>query len=484
MNREIKNVRVRFAPSPTGFVHVGSLRTALYNYLFARKYGGIFVLRIEDTDRERYTEGAVENLLDTLHWTGLDYDEGPQKNGPYGPYFQSERQRIYSQHADLLIENDVAYRCFCSEERLEHVRTKQIANKETPRYDGKCRNLSNREANERASSEAFVIRMKIPQNGVTIVKDLIRGDVSFQNNVLDDQVLVKSDGYPTYHLANVVDDHLMQISHVIRGEEWLLSTPKHILLYNFFNWQQPQFAHLPLLLNPDRSKLSKRQGDVAVEDYRQKGYLPQALINFVALLGWSRGDDQEIFTMNELISSFDLNRVNKSGAVFNIEKLNWMNGMYIRNMNDSEYIQQATAILKNAHLDTGDEQKNRLIVLALRNGINRFSELPDRAGLFFNDSITTYADDAREWLQKTASKLVLTVLKEELHKHEQIDLNNFRSIMKTVQEKTAVKGKELWMPVRSAITGTTAGPELPQVIEILGKDKMIRFLQQVLSWTN
>jgi nondiscriminating glutamyl-tRNA synthetase len=481
MQRKIKSVRVRFAPSPTGFVHVGSLRTALYNYLFARKHDGIFVLRIEDTDRERFTEGAVENLLQTLQWTGLEYDEGPQKDGPFGPYFQSERREIYREHADILVEGGQAYRCFCSEERLEQIRAGQIARKETPRYDGKCRSLSPSESADRAKSEAHVIRMKIPQKGQTVVDDRIRGEVTFQNSVLDDQVLVKSDGYPTYHLANVVDDHLMQISHVIRGEEWMLSTPKHVLLYDFFGWPQPQFAHLPLLLNPDRSKLSKRQGDVAVEDYRKKGYLPQALVNFVALLGWSRGDDQELFSMDDLISSFDLDRVNKSGAVFNHEKLDWMNGIYIRNMDESGYVRQAVAALKEAGLDAGDEQKNRLIALSLRAGINRFGDLPDRAGLYFQDSISGYTNDAQEWLRRKESRFVLAALRDELVRYQRIDLDSFRSIMKTVQEKTGIKGKELWMPVRSAMTGMTEGPELPQVIEILGRDKMIHFIQQVLS---
>jgi nondiscriminating glutamyl-tRNA synthetase len=481
MNRKIENIRVRFAPSPTGFVHVGSLRTALYNFLFARKHNGVFVLRIEDTDRERFTEGAVENLLDTLRWTGLEYDEGPEKDGPFDPYFQSERRDIYARHADILLKNGSAYRCFCSEDRLEQVRARQIERKETPRYDGKCRSLTPQESDVRATSEPFVIRMKIPEKGETIVKDLIRGDVTFQNNLLDDQVLVKSDGYPTYHLANVVDDHLMQISHVIRGEEWLLSTPKHVILYDYFKWPQPHFAHLPLLLNPDRSKLSKRQGDVAVEDYRQKGYLPQALLNFVALLGWSRGDDQEIFSMDELISSFDLDRVNKSGAVFNLEKLDWMNGIYIRNIEESDYIKKAVKTLKSANLDSGEEEKNRLIVLSLRNSINRFSDLPDRAVLFFSNSVLSYTPDAKEWLRTEKSKAVLYALKEDLQNIEHIDLEIFRKIMKNVQEKTGIKGKDLWMPVRAALTGMTAGPELPQVVEILGKDKMIRFLKQVVK---
>lgn len=326
----MSNVRVRFAPSPTGFVHVGSLRTALYNYLFARHHGGKFVLRVEDTDRARYTEGAVENLLETLEWSGLSDDEGPENNGDFGPYYQSQRLNIYHEYIEKLISNNFAYPCFCSEERLAKIREEQIGKKLTPKYDGHCRHISGDELIKRRKSEDHVIRLKIPPEGITKVSDIIRGEVQFQNEMIDDQVLLKSDGFPTYHLANVVDDHLMGITHVIRGEEWLISTPKHIILYDYFGWPIPQFAHLPLLLNPDRSKLSKRQGDVAVEDYRKKGYLPEALLNFVALLGWNRGDDEEIFSLEELIADFSLERVNKSGAVFNIEKLNWMNGIYIR----------------------------------------------------------------------------------------------------------------------------------------------------------
>ncbi|HHE54163.1 MAG TPA: glutamate--tRNA ligase, partial [Caldithrix abyssi] len=345
------DVRVRFAPSPTGYVHVGSLRTALYNYLFARHNKGQFVLRIEDTDRNRYVPGAVENLLETLQWAGLDYDEGPEKGGPYGPYFQSERMEIYSQHVQILLEKDAAYPCFCSEERLSAMREEQAQKNLPIMYDGHCRNIPKEQALERMKNETHVIRLKVPRNGTTIVEDLIRGTVSFENNVIDDQILLKSDGYPTYHLANVVDDHLMKISHVIRGEEWLPSTPKHILLYQAFGWELPQFAHLPLLLNPDRTKLSKRQGDVAVEDYRAKGFLPQALVNFVALLGWNKGDDQEIFSLEELIEYFSLERVNKAGAVFDLKKLEWMNGHYIRNIDEQEYLKIGGEWLKKLGLD-------------------------------------------------------------------------------------------------------------------------------------
>ncbi len=336
---KLSNIRVRFAPSPTGYLHVGGLRTALYNFLFARKSGGKFILRIEDTDRARFVEGAVENLISTLRWAGLEYDEGPGIGGEFGPYVQSERTEIYKKHIDLLIENGTAYRCFCTPERLDQMRKAHDLNRGIPKYDRTCLRLSEKEIQDNvAEGKKFVVRMKVPDSTMVRFSDIIRGEVEFSSEQIDDQVLIKSDGYPTYHLANVVDDHLMQISHVIRGEEWLSSTPKHVLLYQFFGWDMPQFAHLPLLLNPDRSKLSKRQGDVAVEDYRAKGYLNEALVNFIALLGWNPGDDREIFAIDELEKEFSLEKVNKAGAIFNFEKLNWLNFQHLRRKSDDEVV--------------------------------------------------------------------------------------------------------------------------------------------------
>ena len=305
-------IRTRFAPSPTGFLHVGGLRTALYCYLFAKKNNGKFILRIEDTDQSRKVDGAMENLIDTLKWAGINFDEGPTVGGDFGPYIQSERLNIYHEHAQKLVDEDKAYFCFCSPERLDEVRKKQIELKIPPQYDRLCRELPKEIIEQKKSNgEKFVVRMKVPLIGETTFVDLIRGNVTIANKVLDDQVLLKSDGFPTYHLAVVVDDHFMKISHVIRGEEWLPSTPKHILLYKYFGWELPHFAHLPLLLNPDKSKLSKRQGDVAVEDYKAKGYLKEAIVNFISLLGWNPGDNREIFSLEELKMNFHLNELEK-----------------------------------------------------------------------------------------------------------------------------------------------------------------------------
>jgi glutamyl-tRNA synthetase len=290
-------IRVRFAPSPTGYLHVGGLRTALYNFLFARKNNGNFILRIEDTDRNRYVEGATENLINALKWAGLDYDEGPDIGGDYGPYMQSQRLDIYKKYSEELIKNGNAYYCFCTTERLQQLREDQEKLKLPQiKYDKHCLNLTADEIQKKLIDKIpFVIRLNVKPNEKIIFYDVVRQQVEFNSNNIDDQILIKSDGFPTYHLANVVDDYLMKISHVIRGEEWLSSTPKHVLLYEAFGWEKPIFAHLPLLLNPDKSKLSKRQGDVAVEDYRDKGYLKEALINFVALLGWNAGDDKEFY---------------------------------------------------------------------------------------------------------------------------------------------------------------------------------------------
>ena len=326
-------VKVRFAPSPTGYLHIGGLRTALYNYLFAKNNHGKMLLRIEDTDQSRLVEGAIEGLIHSMNWAEIYHDEGPfieegqiKQKGDNGPYIQSQRLEIYNQYIKQLLDNGWAYHCFCSKERLDELREEQSRKGQTPKYDGHCRDLTKEKVQEKIEAGMeYVIRLKLPENRLVAFDDIVRGHIVVNTEDLDDQVLIKSDGYPTYHFAVIVDDHLMGITHVIRGEEWLPSTPKHVLLYEAFGWEAPKFVHLPNILNRDRKKLSKRHGDVAVEDFIRKGYLPEALINFIALLGWSPGIDQEIFSMDELIELFDLKRVNKSGAIFDINKLNWMN---------------------------------------------------------------------------------------------------------------------------------------------------------------
>ncbi|MFC2017543.1 glutamate--tRNA ligase, partial [Chloroflexota bacterium] len=323
-----KSVRVRYAPSPTGYPHVGNIRTALFNWLFARHYGGSFIVRIEDTDVTRKVKGAVEDILNSLRWLRLDWDEGPEVEGKYGSYFQSQRLEIYHEMAQRLISQGDAYYCYCSTQRLAEMRVEQVRRKQPPGYDRYCRNLSPEERSQKEAEGIIpVVRFKTPLDGQTRFSDLIWGEVVFENNTIDDFILLKSDGYPTYHLANVVDDHLMEISHVLRAEEWLSSTPRHLLLYKAFGFEPPQFAHLPMLLGADRAKLSKRHGAVSITEYYKQGYLPEAMVNFLALLGWSLDDKTELLSRQELIDNFSLERVSRTAAIFNQDKLNWMNGV-------------------------------------------------------------------------------------------------------------------------------------------------------------
>lgn len=475
-------IRTRFAPSPTGFLHVGGLRTALYNFLFAKHHHGKMVLRIEDTDQSRLVEGAKEQLIETLHRVGLNYDEGPDVGGEFGPYVQSERIDLYRQHAQNLVESGNAYYCFCSPERLSRLREKQERLKLQPKYDGHCRNLTVEQVQEKIKKGIpHVIRLKMPQEGESVFNDLIRGEVRFQNEYIDDQILIKSDGFPTYHLANVVDDHLMVITHVIRGEEWLQSVPKHLQLYQAFGWEPPEMAHLPLLLNPDRSKLSKRQGDVAVEDFLNKGYLPESLTNFVALLGWNPGDDREIFSLRQLIDEFSLKRVGKSGAVFDVQKLNWLNGHYIREMEKEERFEFLTPFLAQAGYDTSDQTATEKIINSLYKKISRGNEIVKQAEIFYSDSLEISENQSLEVLREPTAKIVLETFLEKLVSVDDIDISSFQSIMKEVQQETGIKKQQLWMPIRVAMTGATHGPDLPVIIELFGKNKIKSFVSQALA---
>lgn len=476
--------RVRFAPSPTGYLHVGGLRTALYNYLFAKKNGGKFILRIEDTDRNRFVEGAVENLIDTIDWVGLDYDEGPYKDGNVGPYFQSERLDVYKKHADQLIEQDNAYRCFCTPERLTALRKEQQKAKlPQAKYDKHCLYLSKEKIEQNlAEGKPHVVRLNVKAGDNVIIDDIIRGRVEFTRDVIDDQVLIKTDGYPTYHMANVVDDHLMGITHVIRGEEWLSSTPKHILLYNAFSWELPKFAHLPLLLNADRSKLSKRQGDVAVEDYKAKGYLKEALLNFVALLGWSAGDNEEYFTLDDMIEKFSLDRVHKAGAIFNIDKLNWLNAEHLRKKDKTEILKmlrEELAKSKYKDLELSDEYL-LLIIEAMLERVSFVKEYIENSPYFF-ERPTTYdeavvkkrwKDDSVELLQKYVEKL--SALKNP-------QKEDFEIALKQVAEEAECGAGRIIHPVRLATSGVGIGPGVYDLLYILGKNEVIIRINEALE---
>ncbi|MDX2469440.1 MAG: glutamate--tRNA ligase [SAR324 cluster bacterium] len=479
----MSDIRVRFAPSPTGYLHVGGLRTALFNYLFAKANGGKIILRFEDTDQARKVEGAEENLLSSMEWAGLTFDEGPTQGGDYGPYVQSERLDLYRTHVEKLVEDGNAYPCFCTVEDLDAMREDQIKRKQPTRYDGRCRRLKPEEREAKLSNgDDHVIRMKIIHSkGDYKVSDMVRGTVIFKPNQIDDQVILKTDGFPTYHLASVVDDHLMKITHVIRGEEWLPSTPKHIQLYEYFGWEIPQFSHLPLLLNADRSKLSKRQGDVATEDYRNKGFLPEALINFVALLGWNPGDEREIFSMEELIAEFSTERIGKAGSVFDQQKLLWMNQKYIQKLPLEELMALLQPHLPEAAKSLEPKTLEQMVSL-VQEGLNLLSEIEKPLELFLNQSPELTEDSLKEIIQGAEPQTVFKAFLEVSEAVETFTAESFFPIMKAVQKKTGIKGKSLWIPMRIAITLTEHGPELANVVEIFGKEKCIKMIKsQIVS---
>jgi glutamyl-tRNA synthetase len=471
----MSEIRTRFAPSPTGRLHVGGLRTALYNYLFAKRNGGKFILRIEDTDQTRLVPGAVEDIMQNMNWANISLDEGPAIGGDFGPYVQSQRLDLYKKHALQLVAEGKAYYCFCSSERLEKVRQLQTLQKQPPAYDRQCRDLSADEVKEKLDQgQPYVIRMKIPLEGEIVFTDLIRGLVSITYKVVDDQVLLKSDGFPTYHLAVVVDDHYMKISHVIRGEEWLPSTPKHLLLYQYFGWQAPAFAHLPLLLNPDKSKLSKRHGDVSVSDYHAKGYLPEALINFVAMLGWNPGDGdtREFFSMDDLMKEFSLEHVGKSGAVFNLEKLDWLNQQYIHRMNNEELLIRLKPLFKEKGWDNRSDEYLKQTIELLK---ERVTVLPDflAHGEYFFVDPTTYDEKskAKNWTPESSKQV--QEMAQSFAALTTFDAASIEQVLRKYAETLNISAGKLIHPLRLALTGVSNGPSLFHLVEVLGKDVVL-----------
>ena len=489
----MSEIRVRFAPSPTGYLHIGGLRTALYNYLFSKKNGGKFVLRIEHTDQTRLVEGAIENLIQSLEWAGVKYDEGVfiedghvVERGDYGPYIQSRRLHIYRKYVEELLEMGHAYYCFCSKERLEAVREEQKVKGMVPKYDGFCRNISLEDARKRvAAGEEHVVRLKLPYNKDIHFHDLVRGDITINTNDIDDQVLLKSDGYPTYHMAVVVDDQLMGITHIVRGEEWLPSTPKHIYLYEAFGWEKPTYVHLPTVLNKERKKLSKRHGDVSVDDFRTKGYLPEGLVNYLALVGWSPDDNEEILSMEDMVEKFSFERVSKTGGIFDKDKLDWVNGHYIRSKSVDEIKALSVPYLMEAGLVDEDfvrdnEQWLNILVDTVREGMSTLSELPEKVGFIFKDELEIEEEAYSEHLDNENAPVLMNAIKEELSKIEHIDMDFAKGFMKLIQGSTGIKGKNLFMPVRVALTGSAHGPELVNVLYLLGKDKIISRAEAIL----
>jgi glutamyl-tRNA synthetase len=483
-----KAIRVRFAPSPTGYLHIGSARTALFNVLFARANKGTFILRIEDTDRSRYVEGSFEDIKESLSWLGLQWDEGPGAEGAFGPYIQSQRLDIYREHVNRLVETGHAYYCFCTPERLEALRQSQASTSDFTGYDRKCRHLPKAEV-DRLLSEGVpaVVRFKIPEEGATVFEDALRGEIRFENKVLDDFVLMKSDGYPTYQLASVVDDHLMQISHVIRGDEWINSAPKHVLLYRAFGWEAPVLAHLPVVLSQSGGKLSKRDGATQLREFRDKGYLPEALVNFLALLGWTSPDEQEVFDFSEMTSLFSLDRVGTSPAVFSYEKLDWLNGVHIRRLSPEEFGNRCIPFLQRDGLismpPTDFEMDMvRKIAPLLQERVKLLSEISDAASYFFRDDI---AYDPSLLVQKKMTIAeTKSVLERALALLESIDDFSETSLdtsLRALAESLGLKAGQVLMPIRVAVSGRTATPGLFETLSVIGKERVLDRMRRAVS---
>lgn len=456
-------VRTRIAPSPTGNdIHIGNLYTAYINWAFARKNKGKFIIRIEDTDRERYVEGAEETILSTLEKYGIDYDEGPKKGGQYAPYRQSERLDIYQKYAAELIQKKQAYYCNCSKERLDEVRKKMIAEKKIPKYDKFClnRQAEVKEAIDRG--EKYVIRLNVPENEEVVFQDVIRGEVKINTANLDDQVLIKSDGFPTYHLAVVIDDHLMEISHIIRAEEWISSTPKHILLYKAFGWDLPIFAHLPILRNPDRSKLSKRKNPVWASWYLEQGYLPEAILNYLALMGWSHPEQKDIFSKEEFMQVFSLDRISPVGPAFDPVKLEWMNGQYIMKLSNEELKKK---LIEFYNHEFSEEIVGKTVPL-VKERIKKLSEYLPLCEFFFKapEKYDIEVHNHKELLKKIAQRLSII---------EDWKAETIGTQLVELAKELGVKNSEFFMILRVAITGKKITPPLNESLEILGKEQSV-----------
>ena len=471
--------RTRFAPSPTGYMHIGNLRSAIFGYLMVKHDGGDFLLRIEDTDQTRKVEGAVEFIYDTCRLCGLEFDEGPLNGGPYGPYTQSERLDIYKKYAHELVEKGEAYYCFCTEERLDKLRKIAEDNHMAFMYDGHCKNLSHEEIEEKIKAGVpYVIRQKMPKEGVSTYEDVVYGTISVENRILEDQVLLKSDGYPTYNFANVIDDHLMHINVVARGNEYVMSTPKYNLLYDAFGWERPTYIHLPMVLGEDGQKLSKRNGDASFMDLYHEGYLPEAIVNYLALLGWSPVDNQEIFTLEELVKVFDPSRISKSPSTYDVKKLNWVNAYYIKKLSLEDCVKLVKPFLSEAY-DLSDKSEKWLneLVRIYQNHISYGKEIVKETEMFFNKDINPDFE-CIEFMKDESVPKTIEVFKEEIENISEWSIPNISNAINNTKEKASVKGKMLYMPIRIKTTGVMHGPELPDTIYLLGKDIILERLSK------
>ncbi len=480
-------VRVRYAPSPTGATHVGNVRTAIFNWLFARHTGGTFFIRVEDTDQSRKIEGATDVMLEALRWLGLDWDEGPDIGGDYGPYYQSDRLELYRQVADQLVKNKQAYLCYCSAERLTEMREEQQKRSQSPGYDRRCRDMSEEERLEHERSGVTpVVRFMMPLDGTTILNDIIHGEISFDNQLVDDFVMLKSDGYPTYHLANVIDDHHMEISHVMRGDDWISSSPRHLQLYSALGWKPPQFAHLPMILAPDRSKLGKRHGATSVLEYREMGYLPQTMVNFLSLLGWSLDDKTEIFSADELIRHFTIERVAKAGAIFNTEKLNWMNGTHIRQISQDELADALLDYWRHYPPVEIPELPDRQYLLKMIPLVQeRLKELRDAAPLlsffFKTEPVYESAELVQKGMDAEGTKGALNAAFTGISGLGAFDTESIEEMLRPLAKELNVKAGQLFGSLRVATTGLRVAPPLFETMEVLGKERTLASIQGAID---
>lgn len=483
-------VRVRYAPSPTGYQHIGGLRTALFNFLYARANGGDFILRIEDTDQTRYFDGALEDIYETFDWLGISYDEGPGKDGGFGPYIQSQRTELYQKYAKQLVESGHAYYCYCDSGRLERIKKIQEANKMAPGYDRRCRDLSAEEIEElKASGIQPVIRFKAPLEGKTVFEDEILGRIEVENNTLQDFVLLKSDGFPTYHLANIIDDHLMQITHVLRAQEWIPSTPSHVLLYKAFGWEPPKFCHMPMVMGEDGKKLSKRHGATQVIEFRKNGYLPEALLNFISLLGWSYNDKDEFFTMEELQKIFDIKRINTSPAIFDYKKLMHFNGVYIRRSSIERLVQLTLPHYIEAGLVSKEptEQEmaflNKLMPL-VQERLELINQAPEFSDFFFGElpPYKTWEMIVPKNVEKPKVVEILSDIRKIVENDFEVkDDKDLEQQLYELSKKHEVKAGAVFMPLRIAITGINKSPEMFPVMHVIGKEISLKRIDAAIE---
>ncbi|MFJ5673005.1 glutamate--tRNA ligase [Bacillus safensis] len=479
-------VRVRYAPSPTGHLHIGNARTALFNYLFARSQGGKFIIRIEDTDQKRNVEGGEESQLRHLQWLGIDWDESIDKDGGYGPYRQSERNDIYKKYYDELLERDLAYKCYCTAEELEAEREAQIARSEMPRYSGKCSHLSKEEEDKLiAEGREPSIRFRVPKGEIIKFDDMVKGEISFETDGIGDFVIVKKDGTPTYNFAVAVDDHLMKMTHVLRGEDHISNTPKQIMIFNAFGWDVPLFGHMTLIVNENRKKLSKRDESIIqfIEQYKNLGYLPEALFNFIALLGWSPVGEEELFTKEQFIDIFDVNRLSKSPALFDMHKLKWVNNQYVKALDLDQVVALTLPHLQKAGKVSEQltEEENiwiRKLISLYHEQLSYGAEIVELTELFFKEQIE-YNQEAKKVLAEEQVPEVMASFAGQLEQLESFTPDEIKAAIKAVQKETGHKGKKLFMPIRVAVTGQTHGPELPQSIELLGKETVLNRIKQI-----